>query len=327
MIILNEQQIQHAYGMADAIEDVKAVLKSKAENSIEAPLRTVIDFTAENASILYMPSADKVQQFASNKIVSIFPGNPEKGLPTTQGILLLNDASDGRTLALLNASYLTRLRTGALSAIATDYLAREEASSLTVIGTGGMAYEQVLGVLVVRPIKTIQLVNRTLEKALEFQKKLQDSFPDLEITVEEDVNKAVEKADIINCATRSNVSVFDGSFVKKGTHINGVGSYLPEMREIDEALITESNKIIVDDLHGVEEEAGEFISAVNKGQWSFSKLHGTIEELVVSTVKGRENEDEITIFKSVGASYYDLAVAIGVYKKALKDNLGTSIDI
>lgn len=327
MIVLNERQIQQSYTMENAIADVKEVLKSKYEQSIATPLRTVIDFTVEDASILYMPSADFNQQYASNKIVSIFPNNPANGMATTQGIIVLNDASNGQPLALLNASYLTRLRTGALSAIATDYLARKEATSLTVIGTGGMAYEQVLGVLAVRQIKTIQLVNRTVEKAELFKLRLQKQFPQLAISVEMDVDLAVEKADIINCATRSNVAVFKGEFVKKGTHINGVGSYLPQMREIDESLITVDNKIVVDDLHGVEEEAGEFIAAVKNNQWSFTEVHSSLEQLVVGETQGREKADEITIFKSVGAAYFDLAVAIGVYKQALSKDVGITVEL
>lgn len=327
MIILNEHQIQQSYRMEHAILDVKQVLLSKYQKGIIAPIRTVIDFSAEDASILYMPSADIEQKFASNKIVSIFPNNPKNNLPTTQGVMLLNDAENGSPVALLNASYLTRLRTGALSAIATDYLARQDATSLTVIGTGGMAFEQVQGILAVRPIQTIQLVNRTVEKANAFKERLLTSYPKLEITIEEDVNAAVEKAHIINCATRSTVAVFDGTYVQPGTHINGVGSYLPTMREIDETLITKANKVVVDDLHGVEEEAGEFISAVTKGQWSFEMVHGTLEQVEMKVVGGRENEEEITIFKSVGAAYYDLAVAVGVYKKALAENIGTSIDV
>ncbi|GEK32971.1 ornithine cyclodeaminase family protein [Kurthia sibirica] len=327
MIILEEHQIQQHYTMKDAIDDVKKVLKSKYLNKLETPIRTVIDFPAQDASILYMPSADSEQQFAANKIVSIFPNNAAENLPTTQGVTLLSDAQNGRSLALLNASYLTRLRTGALTAIATDYLAQEEAKVLTVIGTGGMAFEQVLGILAVREIETIYLVNRTIEKAVIFQQRLQKHYPKMMIIVSEDVNNAVAQAQIINCATRSTTAVFDAAYVKAGCHINGVGSYLPTMREIDEALINTSNKIIVDDFHGVEEEAGEFIHAARTTDWSFDDLHGSLEQLEMKKISGRQHAEEITIFKSVGASYYDLAVAIGVYKKALAEHIGTIIPI
>lgn len=327
MIILNEQEIQKFYTMKEAIIAVKDILQSKQAEQLETPVRTVIDFPSEDASILYMPSADLEQKFASNKIVSIFPKNPANDLPTTQGVVALHDAQNGQMLALLNASYLTRLRTGALSAIATDYLARKDASSLTVIGTGAMAFEQVLGILAVRNIKTIQLYNRTLVKAENFKEQLQKLYPSIEITVFEDVNEAVRVADIINCATRSTVAVFDGTYVAKGTHINGVGSYLPSMREIDEKLIIPENKIVVDDLHGFTEEAGEFMSAHESGQWSFKEVHGTMEQLEAKQVKGRENDAEITIFKSVGAAYYDLAVAIGVYKQAVEMEIGIQVEI
>ncbi|MBQ0139108.1 MAG: ornithine cyclodeaminase family protein [Kurthia sp.] len=327
MIILNEQEIQDFYTMKEAIIAVKGILQSKQAKQLETPARTVIDFPSENASILYMPSADLEQQFAANKIVSIFPNNPTNNLPTTQGVLALNDAQNGQLLALLNASYLTRLRTGAISAIATDYLARKEANSLTVIGTGAMAFEQVIGVLEVREIQSIQLYNRTKVKAELFKEKLQHMYPAINIEIYEDVNEAVRGAHIINCATRSTVAVFDGKYVAEGTHINGVGSYLPSMREIDEKLIIPENKIVVDDFHGVIEEAGEFMYANDIGQWSFEQIHGTLEQLESKVAIGRENEKEITIFKSVGAAYYDLAVAIGVYKQAVKTAIGTKVEI
>ena len=161
--------------MKDAIEDIKYILKAKSEGKIEAPQRTVLDVPAEEASALYMPSADLANQMAAVKVVTIFPGNPAAGLPTTQGIIILSSVANGAHLAAMNASYLTRLRTGAMSAIATDYLARQNAAKLAVIGTGAMAFEQCLGVMAVRDIQEITLYNRTQEKTKEFAARLRNA--------------------------------------------------------------------------------------------------------------------------------------------------------
>ncbi|SES42466.1 ornithine cyclodeaminase family protein [Psychrobacillus sp. OK032] len=327
MLIVNEEQIMNTYVMNDAIQDVTEVLKAKEAEKIASPHRTVIEFPSHEASALYMPSADLVGEVAAVKVVTIFPHNPANGKATTQGVILLSDASNGEHLAMLNASYLTRLRTGALSGIATNYLAKKDAKVLAVIGTGAMAFEQVLGVLAVRPIERLLLVNRNLEKAKSFGEKLRAFGVETAYELIEEVAAAVRQADIINCATRSNEPVFNGDDLKKGAHVNGVGSYLPHMHEVDITTITRASKIVVDDFVGVKDEAGELIDAVNQGKWSFEQVYGEIGKLVVGAIRGRENEEEITFFKSVGAAYFDLAVAKGVFAKAKEQNIGTEIDV
>lgn len=327
MLVINEQQIMNTYTMSDAIQDITHILQAKEAEKIANPHRTVIEFPQHEASALYMPSADLVGEVTAVKVVTIFPHNPANGKATTQGVVLLSDASNGEHIAMMNASYLTRLRTGALSGIATDYLANKNAKVLAVIGTGAMAFEQVLGVLAVRSIERILLVNRNPEKAKAFGEKLREFGVETAYEIVEEVATAVRQADIINCATRSNEPVFNGDDLKEGAHVNGVGSYLPHMHEVDITTITRASKIVVDDFAGVKDEAGELINAEEQGRWSFEQVYGEIGELVVGTIKGRQNEKEITFFKSVGAAYFDLAVAKGVYAKAKEQNIGTEIDV
>lgn len=172
MLIVSEQEIKQSYKMVDAIEDVKIALCAYGERKIDNPHRTVLNFPKYEASALYMPSADLSEEVSAVKVVTIFPKNPKNGKATTQGVILLSDAKNGDHLAMMDASYLTRLRTGALSGIATEFLARSDAKVLTVIGTGAMGFEQVLGVLAVRDIERMILVNRTPEKAEKFGEKL-----------------------------------------------------------------------------------------------------------------------------------------------------------
>ncbi len=327
MLIINEQQIQQQYGMSDAIRDVTEMLRAKEQGQINNPHRTVLGFPEHHASALYMPSADMVNKISGVKVVTIFPENPAQNKPTTQGVILLSDGDNGEHVAMMTASYLTRLRTGALSGIATDLLARKESRVLTVIGTGGMAFEQVLGVLAVRPIEKIILVNRTPEKAESFGERLIAFGIEIPYTVETIVSSAVQQADIICCATRSTTPVFNGDDLKPGTHINGVGSYLPSMREVDETTILRADKIVADDLPGVKDEAGELIHTVETGAWSFDQLHAELGQVVVGEVARREAESEITFFKCVGAAYFDLAVAKGVYSKIKANGTGMEVEL
>lgn len=311
--------------MNDAIKDLKDNLFLKNTNQIENPQRTVLTFPKYEASALYMPSANRTQEVVSIKIVSIFPNNPSQERPTTQGVLLLTDASTGEHICLMNASYLTRLRTGALSGIATSKFSRLNSSVLGVIGTGAMAFEQVLGVLQVREIKKIMLYNKTRKKAEEFEERLIDFGVMLDISIEHNVDELVETADIICCSTRSNDPVFNGKLLKPGTHINGIGSYLPSMREVDLETVHRSSKIIVDDLEGVKEEEGELIFANQVSDWSFSDVFAELSDTLINDELQRDSSEEITFFKSVGAAYFDLIVALGVYRKAKEEGVGIEV--
>lgn len=327
MLFLDEMSIEQNYTMKDAILDLKEGFKSKEKGLIKNAHRLVLDFPKHHASCLYMPSANLHKEIGAIKIVSIFPNNPKVGLKTTQGVLLLTDISNGEHLCLMNATYLTKLRTGALSAIATKLLSNENSKNLGIIGTGAMAFEQALGVLAVRNIEKIFLYNRTKEKANLFQKRLVEFGINKEILICKNSDEVVLNSHILCCATRTNEPVFDGKLLQKGTHINGVGSYTPFMRELDETSIQKSSIIVVDDLKGAKEEAGELIYAEKLGIWSFDKVFSELSTLSVSNEIPRKNSDEITFFKCVGAAYFDLIVACGIYSKLKNQNIAQSMQI
>lgn len=306
MQFYSDEAIEQVYKMRHAIEDVKAILNDLNDDKIIMKERTVLEVPGTQNTMLYMPCINTKSNYSILKTISIFPENKSK--PVSQGVTLLSDLTDGTHIANLESSYLTRLRTGAMSAIATDKLANQDAEVLCVIGTGGMAFEQVLGVIEVRNIKTINLYNRTYEKAKDFKQKLEDFGVTSDIQVFNEVTEAVKNADIINCATRSEESVFDHKDLKSSIHINGVGSYLPEMREIDTTSIKHADTIVLDDLHGAQHEAGEFIQAEQDGHFDFNQA------TLLKDLTDKNETEGVTIFKSVGAAYYDLAVTAGAYE-------------
>lgn len=313
--------------MHDAYNDlIKGIIRYQ-QGKINNPGRTVMEFEEHEASALYMPSADTSENKSATKVVTIFPKNPLVNKPTTQGVILLSDASNGEHLSIMNASYLTRLRTGALSAIGTNKMARQDARVLGVIGTGAMAFEQVLGVLEVRSIERIVLYNPTEAKAHAFKERLINFGVELPIEIVQTSDDILAESDIINCSTRSNEPVFNGELLREGTHVNGVGSFLPHMREVDLETINKADYIVVDDLESVKEEAGELIYAAAETDWSFEKVHGELADLEMNDDLIRTNDNEITFFKSVGTAYFDLIVGSGIYNKALKLNVGQNIEI
>ncbi|WP_434122180.1 ornithine cyclodeaminase family protein [Salinicoccus roseus] len=310
MITLTDEQIEKEYHMHHAIADVKNVLQDLKDDAIIQAPRTVLPVD-DNSSMLYMPCISTASKTSIIKTVSIFPVN--KDLPTTQGNLLVTDLTKGEHKATMDASYLTRLRTGAMTAIATERLARKDAKTLGAIGTGNMAFEQVLGVVEVRDIERIVLYNRTKEKAEAFKERLEAFGSKADIEVVDNASDVVKQSDILNCATQSTEPVFDGNDIKPGTHINGVGSFKPVMKEMDETTIKRANQIYADDLESVKEEAGELIHAVDVGIINWDDIKGELVDIFEQDYL-RQNDEEITLYKCVGAGYFDLAVAGGVMK-------------
>jgi ornithine cyclodeaminase/alanine dehydrogenase-like protein (mu-crystallin family) len=329
LLILSEKQIRSLYTMNDAIHDLEDALQFYTKGKVVNPHRTVLDFPDKRASALYMPSAIEPLGKSAVKVVTIFPNNPAQGRRTTQGVILLSDTDNGEHLACMNATYLTRLRIGAVSGIATKYLAQETAATVAVIGCGAMAEEQLQAVLIVREIKVILLYNRTNSKAVAFANRLVELPPAYKraITIVDHADEAVSQAEIVICATRSETSVFSGKVLQPGTHINGVGSYLPHMQEVDEETILKCSKIVADTIEGVKDEAGDFIIPANRGDWNFDQLHGELGELATGAIAGRENDEEITFFKSIGIAYFDMAVAAAVYEKAFRAGIGTEVEL
>lgn len=330
MLVLSQQEIETHYGMAEAINALRHALLQYVTGNIVNPHRIVMNFKENLNSHLTMPSAMPQTGIAAVKVVTIFPENPQHNLRTSQGVTLLSSTENGAHLALLDASYLTALRTGAISGVATDLLARKDAKTVAVTGCGGLAVQQLNAVLTVRPtIQTVYLWSRRHQQAEQFKLHFIEKFPQhsVQFIVCETVNQAVAQADIVNIATCAEKAFFAGSDLKLGAHINGVGSYLPHMQEVGEDSLSRCSKIVVDTLEGCKAEAGDLIIAANNGTWRWEDLHAEVGEILAGDKSARENDTEITFFKSVGTAYFDLAVAADVYNQAKIKGLGTEITL
>ncbi|MBA8758780.1 ornithine cyclodeaminase family protein [Staphylococcus schleiferi subsp. coagulans] len=317
MQVFNEEAVKNAYHIGDAIQDIEALFKDM--EGVRQAQRIVIP-TGEGAkSMLYMPCIHLNRQLGIIKITSITPENPDHNRPTTQGKIIVTDLKTGEHVASIDGSYLTRLRTGALSGIATQYLSRENAQTIGMIGTGGMAFEQLIANLEVRPIQRILLYNQTKDKAEDLKARILKTYSDYEVEIVDDVETLITQSDIINCQTASAEPVFDADTVKPGTHINGIGSYRPDMKEIDNRILPKADKVIFDDVEGVKKEAGEIIEANEKGIFKFEDYDGDLKSLSLNGTLQRSNDESITVFKCVGAAYFDLAVALGAYERLTKN--------
>jgi ornithine cyclodeaminase/alanine dehydrogenase-like protein (mu-crystallin family) len=211
--------------------------------------------------------------------------------------------------------------------VATKWLAKKDAETAAIFGAGIQGRTQLGAVLRVRPLKKVWVFDPNTTAAKTFSEEMTKHHgSSLDISTAETPEKALREADIICAATTSNVPVFDDAFVVPGVHINGIGSYTPEMQEVPAETVTRS-KVVVDSLSAVMEEAGDLIIPIRKGQFSEDKIHGEIGQITAGHIPGRESDEEITFFKSVGLAVQDMAVAALILKKAQEQNLGTEVEL
>ncbi|WP_312113768.1 ornithine cyclodeaminase family protein [Brevibacillus reuszeri] len=327
MLVLSRENIEQIYSMKQCLEDVEHVFREHVQGRVVTPVRTAIEHPKYEATSLFMPAYLESDDYVAVKVISIFPHNHEHGIKALQSVILLTEAKTGQHVAMMDASLLTVMRTGASSGVATKYMAKEDARICAVLGCGAQAIGQIQAVMEVRALTEIYLYNRTRAKADEMKEQLHTLYPDWkgELHVVEDANQAVENADIVICSTKATTPLFDGNRLKPGAHINAIGAFLPHMQEVDLTTLQRSAKVVVDTLEGAEHEAGDLLIPISRGEWSFDQLHAELGEILVGSKTGREHAEEITLYKSVGIAYLDTAVAKTVYERAKAAGLGTEI--
>jgi ornithine cyclodeaminase len=240
------------------------------------------------------------------KLVTVFPGNGRLGLSAVHAAYALFDATTGLLLALLDGTELTRRRTAAASALAARYLARADAGRLLLVGTGGLATHLIESHAAVRPLRSVRVWGRNVERAAAVARALADRPYAIEAVT--DLEAAVRWADIISCATLSTAPLVLGAWLRPGQHLDLIGSFTPAMREVDDEALARAS-IHVDTREGALAESGELVQGIAAGAICATDIRGDLGELAHGTLPGRRSAAEITLFKSVGCALEDLAAA------------------
>ncbi len=323
--ILSQDDLKQALPMAEAITVMKEAFTILSTGSVLMPERTHIDIPTHQGTALFMPSyADHFGKIGL-KSVNIYPNNPRHGLPCIQGMVCLLDGKTGTPQALLNGTYLTALRTGAASGLATDLMARPEADRVALFGAGIQARSQLEAVCAVRSVQQVRVFDLVTEAAAVFAEDMSHKL-DVEVLVAESPQDAVRSADIICTVTVSTVPVFDHSDLRPGVHINAVGSYQPHVQEIPTDTVLQS-RLVVDQRSAALHETGDLIIPIQKGLMEPTHIQADIGEIVTGQIQGRTSESEITLFKSVGVAIQDLAAATRALETAEAKNLGTLVEL
>ena len=325
--LLSKADVQRAVPMREAIEIVKGAFAQLSAGKAVVPVRTQLPVDRHEGVAIFMPAYLSESDDLAIKIVSVFPRNLDKGLPTIYALVVVVEASTGRPLAAMDGTYLTALRTGAASGAATNLLARQNARVAAIFGAGTQGRTQLLGVCEVRDIKRVWVYDVNLEAAGRYiqEMKGQGRVPD-ELRVASSPAQAVREADVICAATTTKAPLFADADLKAGVHINGIGSFTPEMQEIPEETVRRA-KVVVGSREGCLAEAGDLIIPLRKGLISKDHIHAELGEIVAGAKPGRESGEEITFFKSVGNAVQDVSVARRVLREAERMGLGTEVEI
>ncbi|MBT2577977.1 ornithine cyclodeaminase family protein [Bacillus sp. ISL-8] len=325
MLVISANEQRNLVNMKEVIECAALALKEFSAERTITPIRGSLPFANEQNTALIMPSVAEGLEALGLKVVTVAPHNKKIGKKTINGIVMLSDFQTGEPLALLEGSYLTMIRTGALSGVATKHLARHNAKTLCIIGTGEQAKGIAEAVLAVRGIEKINLYNRTEEKAYAFAQYIQEKFSK-PAYVYRDPNEAISEADIIVTTTNASTPVFSEK-LKKGVHINAVGSFRPSMQELPSHAIAGADKVVVESKEAALEETGDLQVPIKEGLFEASDIHAELGQIISREKAGRENDEEITIFKSVGLAVVDIIVAKYLYEKAVECGVGTTIQL
>lgn len=329
IVVLKEKDMREVFSMLDAVQADKDALSIYSAGGSNIPLRANLDIQEFAGQSLYMPGYAADAKALGVKIASVYPKNIEKGLNSVPATMVLLNDETGEVCSIMDGTYLTRVRTGAVAGAGTDVLARKDSKIFALYGTGGQAETQLEAVLSVRPIELVKVFDISLERAQQFAEAMMMKFKDkynVLIKAAATSEEALQDADIITAVTTSTRPVFDGRLVKKGAHINGVGSYTPQMHEIDSYTITNADKVFVDTRSGVLNESGDLIIPIQEGVFKAEDVSGELGEVMNGTVEGRTSDDQITVFKTTGSAVLDVVSARRIYERALKNNIGDIIE-
>ncbi|MEQ9813244.1 MAG: ornithine cyclodeaminase family protein [Azospirillaceae bacterium] len=305
MRVIDSAKVEAALDYPVLVEHLRQAFRS---DDITVPLRhhhEIPTYGERDGAMLLMPAWQQGRHIGV-KVVTIFPDNAKRSLPSVMGTYLLLDASSGSPLALIDGIALTLRRTACASALAARYLAREDASRLLMVGTGALAPHLILAHAAVRPISQVLIWGRSEDKARKLAKAIRK--PGLTVDWTADLPSAVAGADVVSCATSSKSPVVLGEWLSPGAHLDLVGGFTPEMRETDDEAIRRA-RVFVDTREGACAEAGDIVIPLETGVLREDDITADLFELSRGDRAGRRFYDQITLFKSVGTALEDLAAA------------------
>ena len=316
--ILSAADVRAALPMPKAIDAMRHAYSQLSAGKATAPPRQHI--STDKGVTLIMPAYLPAGGEFGIKVVSVYDDNPNLDLPRITATVLVLDPATGTPKAFMDGASLTAIRTGAGGGVAADLLARQDAKTVGLFGAGVQARAQLQAVMAVRNITCVNLISRTHASAQQLATEISEWTDAPEVNLVSTPRQVVEDADIVLCATTSGTPLFDGNDLQPGTHITAVGTFVPEKREVDTTTIRRANRIVVDSREDCLEEAGDLIIPN-------AEIDAEIGEIINGNKPGRQSDEEITFFKSVGVAVQDAVAGAAVLAEAEAKELGTVVEM
>jgi len=320
--VLNSEDVRRALPMADAIASSREAFDALTAGTVAAPPRVHL-VEGDRTTLLMGAASGDAGRIA--KVVNVFPGNRERDVPVTNGLVLVLDPETGVVLGMCCGATLTAIRTGAIAGLATDLLARSDARVGAVVGAGAQARTQLLAIASVRDLQQVRVYAPRAEKVAAFVAEMAPQVS-CELVAATSSGAAVGGADVVCLATSSAEPAVVGADLREGVHINGVGSFRLDMRELDVSAIAKCSRIVVDLRESALHEAGELVAAQEAGVTA-SEQWLELGELLQDPARGRTQASDITFFKSVGHAVQDLFAARRAIANAHEQQLGQLIEL
>jgi alanine dehydrogenase len=291
-----EEEVRARLPMAELIDAMQRALVEFSAGRVEQPVRTVLKFGEAGSLFGLMPSYVPALPALGAKLVTVCASNAQRGLDTHQAVIVMLNPETGVAAAILDGRYITEIRTAAVSAVSARHLAREDAQILGILGSGVQARSHFQALALVRNFREVRAWSPNRERLRQFA-------DETGVVAMESAEAVVRGADIVAAVTASPTPVIHNDWVQAGTHITAVGACVPWQRELDPALVARA-RLVVDSRAAALKEAGDVVMGINEGRWAGEHITAELGELPV-----RQNDSEITVFKSLGLAVEDVFAA------------------
>jgi alanine dehydrogenase len=321
--MLNINDVKQLLTMKDDLKLVEAAFKEKGLKRVQMPPKPYLFFKKYNGDLRIMPSYLEELDEAGIKLVNVHPDNPEKyKMPTILATILLIDPKTGAPICIMDGTWITAMRTGAATGVATKYLARKDAKTVGIIGAGYQAPFQLEALCEVRKVESVKIYRRRKEEAAKFAKQMSQKFG-VNVEAMDTPEGAVKAVDILVTVTPVRTPVVKNEWVSPGMHINAIGADAPGKQELEPEILKRA-KIVLDDWDQAS-HSGEINVALEKGIITRENIHAAIGEIVTGAKPARVSDDEITVFDSTGLSLQDVITGWHVYRAAEEKGIGSEI--
>jgi ornithine cyclodeaminase/alanine dehydrogenase-like protein (mu-crystallin family) len=328
LLFLTEKDVEQALSMKEGIDICEEAYKNYSDGRISHFFQAGDPLTDDGGAYIILPASDRKKKIFGFKYAGSYPSNPSKGIPTVACTIQLCDLDNGFPVCLMGANLLTSVKTASSQAVATKYMSRENSSVMAIVGAGHQARFQLEAVSYVRKLRELRIADIDKSRAENLAKwYLENIDRDVKVTVSADPDQASRGADIVTTITTSFKPVISAKSVSAGAHLNAMGSFTPDMQEIDCDIVQAAARISTDVASTTWQVAGDLIKPLEKGLIDKNAVTAEMGDIVAGKARGRNGDDEITVFESVGFSVLDIAIATGVYEAAKAKKIGADIEI